>query len=71
MSYGYHLCYTGAAMEKRIKAYLLLTEEWLQDKGEKLHRDTKIYILQIRQIVYGHGRNDSCKGMKISNCTKF
>ena len=51
MSYGYHLCYTGAAMEKRIKAYLLLTEEWLQDKGEKLHRDTKIYLLQIGQIV--------------------
>ena len=56
-------------MEKRIKAYLLLTEEWLQ--RENLHRNTKMYILQIGQIVYGHGRNDSCKGMKISNCTKF
>lgn len=71
MSYGYHLCYTGAAMEKRIKAYLLLTEEWLQDKGEKLHRNTRIYLLQIGQIVRGHDRNDSCKGMKTSNCTKF
>ena len=49
MSYGYHLCYTGAAMEKRIKAYLLLTEEWLQ--RENLHRNTKIYLLQIGQIV--------------------
>lgn len=69
MSYGYHLCYTGVTMEKRIKAYLLLTEVWL--RRENLHRNTKIYILQIGQIVYGHGRNDSCKGMKISNCTKF
>lgn len=69
MSYGYHLCYTGVTMEKRIKAYLLLTEVWL--RREKLHRNTKIYLLQIGQIVYGHGRNDSCKGMKISNCTKF
>ena len=69
MSYGYHLCYTGVTMEKRIKAYLLLTEEWL--RREKLHRNTKIYLLQIRQIVRGYGRNDSCKGMKISNCTKF
>lgn len=69
MSYGYHLCYTGVTMEKRIKAYLLLTEVWL--RREKLHRNTKIYILQIGQIVHGHDRNDSCKGMKISNCTKF
>ena len=69
MSYGYHLCYTGAAMEKRIKAYLLLTEVWL--RREKLHRNTKIYLLQIGQIVRIHDRNDSCKGMKISNCTKF
>ena len=49
MSYGYHLCYTGVTMEKRIKAYLLLTEEWLQ--RENLHRNTKIYLLQIGQIV--------------------
>lgn len=69
MSYGYHLCYTGVTMEKRIKAYLLLTEVWL--RREKLHRNTKIYLLQIGQIVRVHGRNDSCKGMKISNCTKF
>lgn len=69
MSYGYHLCYTGVTMEKRIKAYLLLTEVWL--RREKLHRNTKIYLLRIGQIVYGHGRNDSYKGMKISNCTKF
>ena len=69
MSYGYHLCYTGVTMEKRIKAYLLLTEVWL--RREKLHRNTKIYLLQIGQIVRGHDRNDSCKGMKISNCTKF
>lgn len=69
MSYGYHLCYTGVTMEKRIKAYLLLTEVWL--RREKLHRNAKIYLLQIGQIVHGHGRNDSCKGMKISNRTKF
>lgn len=69
MSYGYHLCYTGVTMEKRIKAYLLLTEVWL--RREKLHRNTKIYLLQIGQIVHGHGRNDSRKGMKISNRTKF
>lgn len=69
MSYGYHLCYTGVTMEKRIKAYLLLTEVWL--RREKLHRNTKIYLLRIRQIVRGHDQNDSCKGMKISNCTKF
>lgn len=69
MSYGYHLCYTGVTMEKRIKAYLLLTEVWL--RREKLHRNTKIYLLQIGQIVHRYDQNDSCKGMKISNCTKF
>ena len=37
-------------MEKRIKAYLLLTEEWLQDKGEKLHRNTKIYIFRLDKL---------------------
>lgn len=56
-------------MEKRIKAYLLLTEEWLQ--RENLHRDTKMYLLRIGQIVHGHDRNGSRKGVKISNCTKF
>ena len=28
------LCYTGTTMEKRIKTYLLLTEEWLQNKDK-------------------------------------
>lgn len=56
-------------MEKRIKAYLLLTEEWLQ--RENLHRNTKMHLLQIGQVVHGDDRNGSRKGVKISNCTKF
>lgn len=56
-------------MEKRIKAYLLLTEEWLQ--RENLHRNTKMYLFLIGQIVHEHNRNGSRKGVKISNCTKF
>lgn len=43
-------------MEKRIKAYLLLTEEWLQ--RENLHRNTKMYLFLIGQIVHGHNQND-------------
>ena len=48
MSYGYHLCYTGAAMEKRIKAYLLLTEEWLQ--RENLHRNIKMHLCGLDKL---------------------
>lgn len=56
-------------MEKRIKAYLLLTEEWLQ--RENLHRNIKMHLLRIGQIVHRHDRNGSRKGVKKSNCTKF
>ena len=48
MSYGYHLCYTGVTMEKRIKAYLLLTEEWLQ--RENLHRNMKMYLCRLDKL---------------------
>lgn len=45
MSYGYHLCYTGVTMEKRIKAYLLLTEVWLRRENcTEIQRYT-FYIL--------------------------
>lgn len=56
-------------MEKRIKAYLLLTEEWLQ--RENLHRNIKMHLFLVGQIVHRYDRNGSRKGVKISNCTKF
>ena len=35
-------------MEKRIKAYLLLTEEWLQ--RENLHRNMKMYLCRLDKL---------------------
>ena len=35
-------------MEKRIKAYLLLTEEWLQ--RENLHRNIKMYLCRLDKL---------------------
>lgn len=35
-------------MEKRIKVYLLLTEEWLQ--RENLHRNIKMYLCRLDKL---------------------
>ena len=44
------MCYTEVTMEKRIKAYLLLTEEWLQGKDKLSEQERE----KFRQEYFVH-----------------
>lgn len=52
------LCYTEITMEKRIKTYLLLTEEWLQNKDKSSEQEREKFRQEylVHLSFYQHER---------------